>query len=185
MKICRRALPERLPIFTLAQAMFTNVGWEAQTTTRFGNMPKTTASRLFRRTPIFRNEACCVAPLPNSFGFARPTAPARKSRDSCGMPWQSWGDLSKKTRKPAWSLDRALRRNSRHLPAQLASYYRARSYDPQIGRFVSEDPHGLTAERNFYPSTANGLLNWVDLERLSFSPQAYGCFAASSSSSAQ
>jgi RHS repeat-associated protein len=36
-----------------------------------------------------------------------------------------------------------------------ASYYRARYYDPQIGRFVREDPLGFGAGANFYPYVGN------------------------------
>jgi len=34
-------------------------------------------------------------------------------------------------------------------------YYRARFYDPQVGRFISEDPAGLSAAINSYSYTAN------------------------------
>jgi len=42
-------------------------------------------------------------------------------------------------------------------------YYRARNYDPQIGRFLSEDPIGFnTGEFNLYRYTSNNPLNFVD-----------------------
>ncbi len=42
-------------------------------------------------------------------------------------------------------------------------YYRARHYDPQIGRFVQKDPIGLEAgDSNFYRYVNNNPLNWVD-----------------------
>lgn len=42
-------------------------------------------------------------------------------------------------------------------------YYRARYYDPQIGRFVSADPLGLlSGQPNFYAYTSNNPVNSVD-----------------------
>jgi len=37
----------------------------------------------------------------------------------------------------------------------LASYYRARHYDPSGGRFVSEDPIGFVLGTNFYRYAVN------------------------------
>lgn len=42
-------------------------------------------------------------------------------------------------------------------------YYRARFYDPRIGRFISEDPSGLSGwDLNLYRYVTNSSLNWVD-----------------------
>ena len=42
-------------------------------------------------------------------------------------------------------------------------YYRARYYDPKIGRFISEDPIGFDAgETNLYPYVANNPTTFVD-----------------------
>jgi RHS repeat-associated protein len=41
-------------------------------------------------------------------------------------------------------------------------YYRARYYDPKIGRFISEDPIGLSAGINFYSYVYNDPVNLVD-----------------------
>lgn len=41
-------------------------------------------------------------------------------------------------------------------------YYRARFYDPQIGRFMSEDPIGLAGGINFYAYVGNSPVNHVD-----------------------
>jgi RHS repeat-associated protein len=41
-------------------------------------------------------------------------------------------------------------------------YYRARYYSPQIRRFVSEDPIGLSGGINFYSYTSNNPLNFFD-----------------------
>ena len=35
-------------------------------------------------------------------------------------------------------------------PTEPSKYYRARYYDPKIGRFMSEDPVGFDAGVNFY-----------------------------------
>jgi len=41
-------------------------------------------------------------------------------------------------------------------------YYRARFYDPQLGRFMSEDPIGFSGEINLYPYVANNPANATD-----------------------
>ncbi len=41
-------------------------------------------------------------------------------------------------------------------------YYRARFYDPQLGRFISEDPAGFLGGLNFYGYVANNPLNFTD-----------------------
>jgi RHS repeat-associated protein len=41
-------------------------------------------------------------------------------------------------------------------------YYRARWYDPQVGRFISEDPIGFGGGANWYAYVANSPLNFSD-----------------------
>jgi RHS repeat-associated protein len=41
-------------------------------------------------------------------------------------------------------------------------YYRARFYDPQLGRFISEDPAGLMADINAYAYVGNDPIQWAD-----------------------
>lgn len=41
-------------------------------------------------------------------------------------------------------------------------YYRARYYDPQVGRFLGEDPIGFTDSVDFYTYTDNSPANWLD-----------------------
>ncbi len=41
-------------------------------------------------------------------------------------------------------------------------YYRARYYNPHIGRFMQTDPIGYSAGMNFYAYCGNNLLNFVD-----------------------
>ncbi len=41
-------------------------------------------------------------------------------------------------------------------------YYRARYYDPQIGRFIKEDPTGFLAGENFYAYAFGSPTNWID-----------------------
>jgi RHS repeat-associated protein len=41
-------------------------------------------------------------------------------------------------------------------------FYRARYYDPQSGRFITEDPIGFNGGLNFYPYTRNSPVNLVD-----------------------
>jgi hypothetical protein len=54
--------------------------------------------------------------------------------------------------------------------AASTSYYRARYYDPNIGRFLSEDPSDFDGGINFYAYVGNDPANWLDplgLDRLS------------------
>jgi RHS repeat-associated protein len=41
-------------------------------------------------------------------------------------------------------------------------YYRARWYDPKVGRFISEDPAGFVGGLNFYGYVTNNPLNFTD-----------------------
>lgn len=41
-------------------------------------------------------------------------------------------------------------------------YYRARYYDPQAGRFISEDPIGFVGGINFYSYVGNRPTYWID-----------------------
>src|SRR5439155_15601091 len=41
-------------------------------------------------------------------------------------------------------------------------YYRARWYDPQVGRFISEDPIGLSGGINQFAYVGNNPQNWTD-----------------------
>lgn len=49
-----------------------------------------------------------------------------------------------------------------HLENRERSYYRARYYDPNSGRFVSEDPIGFFAGNNFYDYAGSSPLNFTD-----------------------
>ncbi len=50
-------------------------------------------------------------------------------------------------------------------------YYRARYYDPEIGRFISEDPLGFGAGINFYAYVGNNPINNNDPTGLLFTPE--------------
>jgi RHS repeat-associated protein len=47
-------------------------------------------------------------------------------------------------------------------PETSVYYYRARYYDPQIGRFLNEDPEGFGASVNFYAYVDNDPVDWTD-----------------------
>ena len=57
------------------------------------------------------------------------------------------------------------RHQSRRFEADSTAYspyYRARYYDPSVGRFLNEDPVGLIAGINEYRFVRNSPLNWID-----------------------
>src|SRR5262249_1173657 len=41
-------------------------------------------------------------------------------------------------------------------------YYRARYYDPEVGRFISEDPIGVEGGINLFAYTDNSPVRWAD-----------------------
>src|SRR5689334_23424410 len=45
---------------------------------------------------------------------------------------------------------------------EASSYHRARYYDPNDGRFLSEDPLGFFGGRNFFAYTWNNPVNFTD-----------------------
>ena len=47
-------------------------------------------------------------------------------------------------------------------PAHNVYYYRARYYDPTVGRFVGEDPSVFNGGMNFYPYVGNDPADWFD-----------------------
>jgi len=53
-------------------------------------------------------------------------------------------------------------------------YYRARYYDPMIGRFISEDPIKFDGDINFYSYVGNDPINFTDPSGLRWRPQQYG-----------
>ncbi len=59
-------------------------------------------------------------------------------------------------------------------PADASKYYRARYYDPKIGRFISEDPIGFDAGVNFYSYVANRPTLLIDPLGLQESPIGIG-----------
>jgi hypothetical protein len=56
-----------------------------------------------------------------------------------------------------------LKRYLRH----VLSYYRARYYDPWVGRFLTEDPLGFVVGQNFYTYVSNTPIEWADPSGLS------------------
>lgn len=86
-----------------ARHTFINADWVARTTRRSGNMPKTMASRLSRKTRTFKNEAYCTDTRQKSSGCAQRTARVTRSRVSCErLSRLSLGSF-RGTKNPAWS----------------------------------------------------------------------------------
>lgn len=61
-------------------------------------------------------------------------------------------------------------------PATGLLYYRARWYDPQTGRFMSEDPAGFAAGMNFYAYVLNDPVGKVDPSGLNDAPYYYSSY---------
>src|SRR6266704_1533954 len=47
-------------------------------------------------------------------------------------------------------------------PTGPRKYYRARYYDPKLGRFLSEDPIAFSGGINFYAYVNGNPINWAD-----------------------
>jgi RHS repeat-associated protein len=148
--------------------MYINADWVVRTTQPFGNMPKIMPSQLSRKTLTFKNAVCCSATHPRSSGSAQPTVPVLKSRVCCErLPRSSHGSFRKRKSlvwfwgpnpKPNNPTVRTLSSKSPIAP----SYYRARYYDPSVGRFLSEDPLGLRVGVNRFEYVSNTPLNFAD-----------------------
>lgn len=101
----------------------------------------------------FQERAFSMAIRQSSSGFGQPTVPVQKSRVFCGRLSPSSSGLFRKTRNRAWCLGSAPKRSRKHLPSNQPAtwYYRARYYDPSLGRFLREDPVSFTGGvRNSY-----------------------------------
>jgi RHS repeat-associated protein len=148
--------------------MFMDADWGTRTMTPFGSMPGTIDSQSSPRIRIFRNGAFSSASRQSSSGCAPPTVPPRKSRASCGVPSRSSSGSSRRTKNRAWSSESAPRPECllgdvAPDKAAKASYYRARYYDPQAGRFVSEDPlKFFGGDENYYRFVWNSSSNFRD-----------------------
>jgi RHS repeat-associated protein len=82
-------------------------------------------------------------------------APAHEYR------YDAWGSIEAGATEPGYAFT-----GREWDPETRLYYYRARYYDGQIGRFISEDPMGATAGPNFYSYVANNPLRFVDPEGL-------------------
>jgi RHS repeat-associated protein len=66
---------------------------------------------------------------------------------------------------------------ARYFDSETGLYhYRARYYDPQAGRFLSQDPIGFWGGINFYAYVKNNPVKWTD--PLGLAPQSAQCCAA-------
>jgi RHS repeat-associated protein len=73
--------------------------------------------------------------------------------------YDSFGNLTAST----GSLANSLRYTGREFDSETnLHFYRARYYDPQLGRFISEDPIKFYAGVNFYAYALDSPTNWID-----------------------
>jgi RHS repeat-associated protein len=70
------------------------------------------------------------------------------------------------------SLTNPFRYTGREFDSETGLYfYRARYFDPQAGRFLSEDPSGFRGGINLYAYTMNSPTGWIDPTGLAMSPE--------------
>ena len=73
--------------------------------------------------------------------------------------YDAFGKLSTST----GSVTNLLRYTGREFDLETGLYqYRARYYDQNVGRFLSEDPIGFSGSPDFYTYTDNNPVNWID-----------------------
>ncbi len=169
MKISLLAWWERWLISIRVRHTFINADWVARMTRPSGNMRKATVSRLSRRILTFRNEACCTATHPRSSGFVQRTARVPRSRVSCGRLSRSSLGSFRKMKSPAWFWAFEPRPSS-SFPllaffskgATVASYYCARYYDQNIGRFLTEDPKAYAGRSSLYNYVGGNPTTYTD-----------------------
>lgn len=78
--------------------------------------------------------------------------------------YDPWGNLLSNT----GAVENPLRFTAREYDAESGLYfYRARYYDPQVGRFISRDPIGISGGLNLYAYVGNNPLAWTDPRGLS------------------
>ena len=139
-------------------------GWGVPTIPWFGSTPGRMDSRLFRKIQTFRSEAFSMASRPSLSGCARPTVPPKKSRTCCGQLSPSSIGSFKRPKNRAWPSASAPSPDRKPVCRRSISpsYYRARYYDVQGGRFLSEDPQAFGGGINFYAYTHSSPINLVD-----------------------
>ncbi len=83
---------------------------------------------------------------------------------SAGSLAQSYGyDSFSKQTSSSGSLANPFQYTGREIGPQTGLYYyRARYYDPLVGRFLSEDPEGFGASVNSYAYVDNDPVDWMD-----------------------
>jgi RHS repeat-associated protein len=84
--------------------------------------------------------------------------------NTTGALVQTYGyDSFGKVTSSSGSLQNSFQYTSREFdPETNLHFYRSRYYDPQIGRFLSEDPIAFLASLNFYVYAFNSPVYWVD-----------------------
>ena len=75
--------------------------------------------------------------------------------------YESFGNLTFSEGTPADS--NSFRYTGREFDEETGLYYyRARYYDPEVGRFMNEDPIGFSGGINFYSYVGNNPINFID-----------------------
>lgn len=71
--------------------------------------------------------------------------------------YDAWGNLEVGADQPGYAFT-----GREWDPETGLYYYRARYYDPKVGRFLSEDPIGFAGGINLYAYVGNNPIGWVD-----------------------
>ena len=105
---------------------------------------------------------------PGAAEASAPVAWAEAGARPPDVPEDAWGNLEAGAGEPGHAFT-----GREWDPETGLYYYRARYYDPKLGRFISEDPIGFAVDVNFYAYVKNNPVRWTDAYGLQVFPPGY------------